>query len=236
MMKDNSASPKIAKDTFLIQLNWAIWFISIVFAIFVVVRVFFNHTDVIDVNFLSIALPPSKIFMLVTGIMVCFTFLEYFISLRATRKQFFKGIVLSSIGVAIVITVFTFILQGLAYVLGEFTPLNLGQLGVFENEGILFIVQHIMMLIAYYSAGWIISIGFYRYGIGGLLFVLIGLAVISGVELLWEGNLSNTILNWLNVQVSSLNFFTALLLSIALISLSYLIVKRVTNRVPIKVS
>jgi len=237
MMSNNNVISKIARDTFSIQLKWSVWFISIVFFIFVVAKFFMTDTEGLDENFLNISIPPSKIFMLVNGILVSFTFLEHYIGLRVSRKQFFYGIVMSSIGIAIALTMIVLLFQGLAYLIGDFTPLNLGQLGIFEDGSLSTVVKHIFNLFSYYGIGWIISSGFYRYGgWGGIGLVLVGIAFMAGIELIWEGNLSNTMFNWLNIQLSDFNLMLSMILSILLIFLNYWLIKRLLARVPTKIS
>lgn len=228
---------KVAKDTFAVQFNWALWFISIVFAIFVVARFFVSDIQEMDVNFLGISAPSSKIFMLICGILVCFGFLEFFIGFRITRKQFFYGITISSILISIALTIVTVLLQGLAHLIDTLTPINFGNLGLFEDGSFITIMKHIILLVSYYAIGWLISIGYYRFGgLGGTGFVLIALGFLAGIELIWEGNLSNTMFSWLNIQLSQLEFIVSLILSVALILINYLIIKRVNNRISVKVN
>src|SRR5690606_21155329 len=85
-------------------------------------------------------------------------------------------------------------------------------------------------ILAYYVIGWLIGAGFYRFGIGGVLFILLALAWLLATEamlLLWEAETLRGMNVVPNVSVPALA--TLILLGVAL-----WIVRMTTKRVRVR--
>lgn len=244
-MKSANSLRKVAIDMSLLQSSWAVWFLVIVLIVYIVAPFF--GIDVVTDNklgqlfanivsgqwgddavqaeqrgFSTFISHPAKIFMLVCGILSVPSFLTFFVKQGLTRKNYFYGAAIASVAVACFIA----LAAGIVLLIERafFTPdLELGSSWLFA---ILVFAMHIM---SYYVAGWLIGAGFYRYGIGGMLFIVLAIMLLFAVEILWEMGLVELL------HVSG--FIEGLLLSLitlALLAVMAVVVRVMTKRVRIK--
>lgn len=99
--------PKIATDMFRIQLNWALGYLGVLFVIHIIKTVasLINNEEVS--HYFANVYVTSNIFMLVIGIISIYGFLQYYVENGVTRKDYFKGAALASIGLSVSIPVVT---------------------------------------------------------------------------------------------------------------------------------
>ncbi len=116
--------------------------------------------------------------MLVIGISNL-SFLTFFVKQGVTRKDYFIGAILSSIVVSLAITVVSII----AFVVEGAFIANVS----LQYEGMWGLLLSCTFCISssYFTIGWLIGAGFYRYGGGGILFILLAVAVAFVFEALW---------------------------------------------------
>lgn len=193
---------KVTTDMSRVLISWAAWFVAIVIALYfvttyimggdvkannqlneLVMRILDRQWGAESVQsdiqgFVSFIFHPSKIFMLVIGISNL-SFLTFFVKQGVTRKDYFIGAILSSIVVSLTITVVSII----AFVVEGAFIANVS----LQYEGMwgLLLILHILNLLIYFTIGWLIGAGFYRYGGGGILFILLAVSVAFVFEALW---------------------------------------------------
>ncbi|ADU28526.1 hypothetical protein [Evansella cellulosilytica] len=239
-MTQPSNTFKVATDLFLIQMKWSLWFIPIVFAIYLIVIPLVPNLEELDLNFLAFQFQPSKIYMLVIGILTCFAFMSHYVKYGVTRNDYFYGAALAAIGVAISITVTSAILAGILQFTGTFISFSPGTANMefihSSSTWLVPIIVYSLIIITYYIAGWLIAIGFYRYGgFGGMGFILISITFITLIDLLWEGDPTAPMLGWLSIPFPNLSFSVAAILSGLVIVCGMWITLLTTKRVTIKV-
>lgn len=106
-MIQKSIYPKIASDLFWAQLFWAFGYLGIMLIIHIVKIVLAVVNNVEMKDYFTSVFFSSNIFMLVIGIIASYGFLQYFVSNGATRKDYFKGTVIATIGLSLVIPILT---------------------------------------------------------------------------------------------------------------------------------
>lgn len=201
MMKPVSYT-KTGIDLLVTQFFWTLWALGIFILIDIVKMIFQSNVDILyNTGYIA-----SNIYMLVIGI-IAISFLTYYVENGITRKNYFYGNVIASIGLSIVIPI---ILYGLSiiekFVLSRFTSIiineNVLEDVVVEVDGNIVgeIVQSMILspfispdsnlllslalfslnIFVFYMVGWLIGVAFQRIGvIGGILFISIGIAIIA---------------------------------------------------------
>lgn len=116
--------PKIATDMFRIQLNWALGYLGVMFVIHIVkiVASFINNEGVSP--YFANVYVTSNIFMLVIGIISTYGFLQYYVENGVTRKDYFKGAALASIGLSLSIPVVTSLISLLEFAIIKIVNIN----------------------------------------------------------------------------------------------------------------
>ncbi|GAB3798573.1 hypothetical protein [Virgibacillus kimchii] len=104
-------SPKIAADMFLTLMSWTFGFLGVMLIINIIQRIanFVQGTEV-DGGFYGSLMIASNIYMLIIGL-ITITFLPYFVENGVTRKNYFEGTLLASIGVSIAIPIITLLIS-----------------------------------------------------------------------------------------------------------------------------
>lgn len=106
-MNQKSMFPKVVMDMFWIQFTWALGFLGIMLAIniFKIVSTVIGNGGV-D-SYYGAVFIAANIFMLVIGI-ISINFLPYYVENGVTRKDYFKGALLASAGLSVVIPIIAF--------------------------------------------------------------------------------------------------------------------------------
>lgn len=195
-MKEKAALPKVTRDMFLSQLNWTAGFIVVILIISIIKTII----DVVQGNdvegFFSTIFISGNIYMLIIGILAIY-FLPYFVGNGISRKNFFFGGLLASIGLSVVIPIIALVLSFLEQLLFKAISIDykvqvLNEID-FDESFVAVIVQSIILpphidpesnLIAaiavlalnifmYYLLGWLISASFYRFDtVTGIVFIV----------------------------------------------------------------
>ncbi|OIJ18779.1 hypothetical protein BKP45_15525 [Anaerobacillus alkalidiazotrophicus] len=240
IFKKGSTATKVSSDLFFTQMKWAIWFVGIVFVVYLVVPRFVTDVASLHLHFLAFIFQPTKIFMLVIGILSCFAFLGYFVGNGITRKDYFIGSAVAAIGVALCIMALASALQGVLHFVGIFTAYvpNTGHgdiLGV-ESAWLVPFVVYSLSVVAYYVAGWLISIGFYRYGgFGGAITIISAIIYVGMTDMSWEGERSFHLFGFIRFSSPELPLPLALVTTVVLLVIGLWVLRRLTKRVPIKI-
>ncbi|OIJ11462.1 hypothetical protein BKP37_15590 [Anaerobacillus alkalilacustris] len=237
-MKQNVSSTrsKISIDLFSIQMKWSSWFIAIVFAIYLIVHGF---VEKLDENFISFIFRSSKIYMLIIGIVSCFAFLTYFVKNGITRKDYYTGSVIAATLVGFSIMLIATIITSVLTLIETYTTISFGSAYIHfveqNSSWLLSFVTFSLIIISYYVAGWIIALGFYRFGgWGGFGSILIAILYMSLTDLLWEGDLSHPLAALLKISKPTMSLPSSILGTLLLLGLGLFIIRKITKRIPIK--
>lgn len=115
---------KTGIDMFLVQMIWTFWFLGITLLVHLIRIIFQSSAD----SYYSAGYISGNIYMLVIGI-ITISFLTYYVENGITRKNYFYGNVIASIGLSIVIP---FLIYGLSLV-EKFIISNLTSTVINEN-------------------------------------------------------------------------------------------------------
>ena len=89
-MKQKSKYAKVAQDLFFVQVKWSLWFLSfILLAHIVLIVISVNLGDAFG-DFLVFSYGSSRIYMLVIGILLAYTFLPFYIHQGVTSSMTIK--------------------------------------------------------------------------------------------------------------------------------------------------
>ncbi|MFO1446064.1 hypothetical protein KDN24_23250 [Bacillus sp. Bva_UNVM-123] len=127
--------PKIAADMFRIQFFWALGYLGVMLFIHIVkIVASLINNDGVDPYFASVYV-TSNIFMLVIGIISTYGFLQYYVENGVTRKDYYKGAALASIGLSLSIPVVTSFISLLEFAIIKMVNIN------FSVEKSMFLVE-----------------------------------------------------------------------------------------------
>ncbi|MEI3605134.1 hypothetical protein SPD48_05475 [Pseudogracilibacillus sp. SE30717A] len=97
---------KVGYDLFYVQLTWTFWALGIFLLINISRLIFLDYVD----SYYSGGYISANIYMLVIGI-IAINFLPYYVENGITRKNFFLGNVLASIGLSLVIPILIYVIS-----------------------------------------------------------------------------------------------------------------------------
>lgn len=223
-IRNASSALRVAAEMSRFQLTWSAWFISFVILAYALIEI--NAQ-----NFMTFAFQPSKVFMLVIGIISVSGFLSFYARFGVTRKAYFYGSSLAAVIVAMVLMGGVGVLGSLQYLLFP-APEKASVLG--ENASWLLTgIVYMLNGLVYYLAGNVISAGFYRFGkLGGMLYIVLALGVLLASEAMWDLELKD-LLNRV-VYIGHLPVWGSLLGSLLLAGIALGIIWTTTKRVRIK--
>lgn len=261
-MGEKATYGKVAVDSFMVQIMWALWGLGVILLIYVILgAVNISKHGVSD--FVTSYYHTANIYMLVTGIIAVTALLPYFVRNGVTRRDYFQGAALACLGLAVAITLLFCLITGLEYTLTRALGYTLAVDPVREIHfnaeviddllGGLFLLifdapfvalssnwwlsptVFCLNLITYYLLGTMLGAAFYRYGTpGGLGFILLGLALLIVRDLLWGREFAGLLGALLPVTSLQLPPAAAVAGNVALISLVLWFIRRTTSRVAIK--
>ncbi|AKL96574.1 hypothetical protein CACET_c31300 [Clostridium aceticum] len=238
--ENSSIKSKLALDLFGIQMQWSLWYIPVVLIIHFIVLRFVPDVEERDLNLIYFVFQPSKIYMLIIAILSCFSLMGYAVKNGITRRDYFWGSAVAAVGVAFSIMILAAILAGVLELFGLFTAYSSVTNSIaFLDTSSIWIVPVLVLsliLLCYYIAGWIIAVGFYRFGgLVGIGFVAIALLFVSIADLLWEGELSHPLAVSLDIPFANPSIPFSITATLILIGLGLWLVRILTKRIPIKV-
>ncbi|WP_077620702.1 hypothetical protein [Bacillus sinesaloumensis] len=256
-MKQQPIFRKVATDMFVVQSIWTGGFLGVMLIINIVKSVIAgSQGNEIEGYFSSIFIAGS-IYMLVIGLLSIY-FLPHYVGNGVTRKDYFMGTVIASIGLSILIPIVTIIVSflekfilhffNIAYKEQTINSVDVGDHIIGEIVQSIIISPHVdpqdnwllamgvlsLNIFVYYLLGWLISASFYRFDvIVGIGFILIGINIKMLKDTLLRISLDLPIPGWF----SSLDFLPsafALISILLIILLSIWLIRLMTKRVAIK--
>jgi hypothetical protein len=232
-MANKKQAGKVAADMTVLQLIWSAWFMSFVFIAYMILQRFVNNEAVNEQSFLTFSYGPSKIYMLVIGIISVHAFLTFFVKNGITRRDYFKGAAVSSILVSLVLMFTAGIITAIEQMID---PAIKTVSFVGPNASIfLTILVFSVNILVYYAAGWLIGAGFYRFGgIGGMLYIVAAIVIISVSDFLWESELREPLRFLLDISnQQGFSPVTSFILTALLLTVTLWIIQGTTKRVRI---
>lgn len=266
-MKAKAVFPKVATDLYITQFIWALNFLG--FLLFlqiakpILARIpYLKMNNKLNVgNYFDTVFVSANIFMLVIGIIVVLGFLPYYVNNGVTRKDYFKGAAIASLGLAISIPIVASIIYGLQKIIMKMTSFPIVEKSALskqllgsdedfigdlvqsviitpfvelETNWLLAIVVFALNLFTYYLVGWLIGSGFYRFGLPvGLLCIAISFVLVYVQDLLLSLALDLPV----QAQFTSLNIPLSLAIigTLVLGSIVLWMIRQLTRNVPVKI-
>ncbi len=241
---------KVSFDLFSLQLIWTLWFFGITSAIFLIFGIagpiaFGDSVSLgdgdIEISFFHFLLNPSKIYMLVIGIMSISSFLPFYIRAGITRRDYFIGAMFSGIALSVFLTLLSLLVTILLSWIQTLLPATfpIGTINeLFPHVSLLSgILISIVTVFMFYTAGWLISAGFYRYHwVIGMLFIAIAILYVSASELLLDTNASPLAVVFTNIFADMSMSLPVALSLITLLSVVILWgIRRMTRNIAVKI-
>lgn len=181
-MATTNRSGKVAVDMTLMQGIWSSWFLFFTLLVYVVVGAIGIEKADTAQGFLLFAYQPSKIYMLVIGIISVSSFLAFYVKQGVTRKEYFNGAAVAAALISLLLT----LLAGLAAFIDHLVSAGDSSYGLLVpgTHWLLSLAVWLLTVLVFYAAGWLIGAGFYRFGLGGLLYIAAATAAVFLVEAL----------------------------------------------------
>ncbi|NJP37546.1 hypothetical protein [Alkalicoccus luteus] len=230
---------KAARDLSIMQGTWAAWLLAAVLIGYVGAHVmlripalagFINETGLIVFGFHELVWNAINIFMLVIGIMSCYAFLEMFVGFGVTRRSYYKASIVSALLLAAAVNAAGFAFSPLLSVFfGLGGPFSWGM------EAAL-LPAYIMTAFIYYLAGWIISVGFYRWQMsGGFIAIAAALLMLTLTDRFWNFDMPVPFFS----SLMELNFtqgaWAAAVFSLILTALALAVIQKAVYDIPVKI-
>ena len=205
-MKSKAIYPKVAADMLTVLGTWVLGFLGVMILVQAgkTVVAFINGSEV-DTYFNAVFI-ASNIAMFVIGIISTY-FLHHYVENGVTRKDYFKGALVASVGLSIALPIMAFLVSKL----GEFIVMNIDKVAlkqadinsaVMETDGNIvgnivqafIIAPHIdpssnwllaittlsLNILFFFLVGWFIGASFYRFHVViGLGSILVGIIIIT---------------------------------------------------------
>lgn len=250
---------KVAKDMFLAQGMWAVSFLGVMLTIQImkIGAWFFSGSSpniFFDATFIA-----ANIFMIVIGIISTIGFVPYFVGHGVTRKDYFKGTIIGTLGVAIAIPVVTAIISSLIDLLiklvgitVQFEPFNGNEIGdegflpadillaiIFtpyvdlSSNWVMSIIVFVINLFTYYIAGWLIGSAFSRLSVLGILSIPLAFILIYVEDLLLSFSLGLPVSSF--VGTVEIPFIVSIIGIAVAIGITCLGIRQLTKNLVVKV-
>lgn len=188
-MKPTAVFPKVAKDMYLEQMKWTVWYLVFALVIHIVhlYSSYFTIGDNTAVKGILVHLFPSaKVYMIIIAIISVNGFLSYYVGQGVTRRDFWAGSMIAALGLTATIAFFAVILTYLEYGILEMFQLSHLLSDEFLNGNGWLVIQYLLNIFFYYLAGYLIAVGFYRFhwitGIGFVAFFLLSVSALEWSE------------------------------------------------------
>lgn len=232
-MKANSVM-KVARDIYIEQMKWSLWFIGIMMAVYIVLSIAHSYIDFSSANNLFLfSAGSSMIYMFVIGIIAGATFLPQLIKLGITRKTCVYSMAVAALYLSVSLPL---IFSLLALIEALFS-------GLFQFS-IASFALYVFSIFVMYLLGWIINIGFYKFNwMIGLVFIAFAIFIDYIYALIWSGSIValydfdmlftetfETV-----VRYSNSSFLISSVQTLLLIAIMLIIIRLLTKNMPVKI-
>ncbi|MDT8860235.1 hypothetical protein N0O92_08310 [Alkalihalobacillus sp. MEB130] len=231
---------KVTTDLYSIQMKWVAWYLPIVYILYLVVLVFVLEPEIQAMSLLTFTFQTATIFMLVCGILSSFVFLPIYVKHGVTRKTYFQATILSSLALVITIMTITALVTWVFTLfdgsIGIFNNVQLSLLSTADPKWFLTILSYCIVIFIYFLAGWLISLGFYRYGAaGGFGCIAAALVFISVTDLFYNFKTPKPIVGIFPQVTLTSQIGIAIAFSLLIIAVVIAFVHKITKDIAIKV-
>lgn len=233
----NENAKKITVDLYFAQMKWVVWYLPIVYVFYFVLVWFLNEPEIRAMSLITFTFQTATIFMLVCGILSSLAFLPMYIKHGVSRKSYFQGAFLSSIVLGVTIIGISGILTWLLslFNINVFSEVVLSSLGV--NNWIWTIISYTIVVILYFLAGWLVGLGFLRYGaFGGFVTIVVALLIIVVNDLLWAFSTPKPLMGLFSLDIPVPHVAIAILGSVLLASVLTIFIHKIVKETPIKIA
>lgn len=216
-MKNKPIYLKIASDLFWFQLKWTIPFFSIILLVHLIQNAPAITKGSPVEDFLLTSYISSNIYMFIIGIISAAVFLPFCVKNGLTRKDYFKGSILGSSGLAVALVLASATIAGVEHLVIQLTdfPYGIESINVLEdakdmeNNIIAIIITGMIFspiidpshgwfltlflfsvnLFTYFVMGWMIGAAFYRMKLIGFAVLALFIGLLRIRNLVWESGL-----------------------------------------------
>jgi len=252
--------PKVASDMFFVQGMWASGFLGVMLIIQIIKLVTSTFSNQEVNTFFVATFIASNIFMMVIGIISPIGFIPHYVGNGVTRKDYFKGTIVGTMGLSLAIPVVSAIVSSLLNVIvnlfniqvtvasfenasneadGNFvgdlvTSVIFSPHVEFSSNWLLAIFVFALNIFIYYVAGWLIGAAFSRLGvIGGLLSILIGFIVIQAEDILLSTSLGLNVPSFIgDIEIP---FFVSIVGILLIVAICLWLIRQLTKRIIVKI-
>jgi hypothetical protein len=235
-MKKSVLYKKAAMDIFWEQAKWSAWFFAVLVIIHAVVLYFNLGNESEIAGFFEFSRYSTSIFMLVCGILAAYGFMAYFVQQGISRKDVYRGIALAAFGLAVATTLLPLLLNGIEYLFVGMTPLQLNFMSYGSSADWFWeAVVYMLNIFTSYLVGWMISIGYYRFGwLAGFAFIALAIIAFSLNDYFWGDAGLTSFIPWLPKLSMEATPLVGIIGSIVLIAVLLVFIYTLTKRTAIK--
>ncbi|TVP83667.1 MAG: hypothetical protein EA344_08775 [Alkalicoccus sp.] len=203
---------RAVKNMFREQLKWASWLLLILLFLragHYLLYFLFPEAELMLIPFIEASHQPAKIYMLLTGILTVFIFLELFVRHGQTRKLFVTGSAAVSFVVSALLAAAVYIMTGIGYFLLSIFDLQTVAAASFPFDGesarVTGFFVFTLTIWFYYIIGLLIAGAFYRFGgVIGAVFVIFAVVLLFAENYLWASETFLTGFQPLNIPAGIL--------------------------------
>ena len=255
---------KVAVDLYAVQMAWTKWFLGIALAVHVIkMLIALNTGEAQQEDFFLSTYVATNIYMLVIGIIGAYGIFPFFVGNGITRRDYFKGAALGSLGLALTIGIASAIITGLEYFLVKVLRLpiefiNTMGKSAFESDGgnlignilkmivispyfdisdnwFLSLFVYVLFAFNYYLIGWLIGSSFYCLGQGaGFAIIVVGIVFSMIGDILWGFTWGKPFSRWFPIESLDLPPIVSAIGSALLVGLILSLIRLITKRAVIK--
>lgn len=231
----NTFVRKVVTDLYKTQIKWVAIYLPIVYFTYIVLLIFLKELEIQSMSLLTFTFESATIFLFVCGILLSTIFLPHFIKHGISRSVYFRSAIYAS-------TLITLTILGISAIgtwILEISSINLFKNVVLStlgaNSWLLALSSYFLTILLYFLSGIFIGLSFSRYGvIGGLSSILLAIIIIIGNDLLWSFNTLKPFVGLLNVSLSISHSIVALIGTISIIFIVFVIVYQMIKDIPIR--
>ena len=189
-MKSKNNILKVTVDLSWLKFTWAVWVIPIVFIVYNILRYVIGEEKFLQQGFLPFVYVPTKIFMLVVGIISVSGFLTFYVKQGIPRKAYFYGQAIAAVIVSFSMMLIGFMIALVekGFVSGIHIESYLGQ----DPSWLLLYFIYGINVVGYFVTGWLIGAGFYRFGVLiGMAYIVLAMLILSVLDRFWAFELKD---------------------------------------------
>ncbi|SFQ37210.1 hypothetical protein [Salibacterium halotolerans] len=229
---------KLTADLSIRQGKWAVSLLAAIAALYIVMIVVTAQGNT-PANFLTFFYEPAKLFMLVIAIFLSYSFLDTYIKLGVTRKQFLTANAVTAVLLAAGLTAAAGVLTGIQYAamngMGWSSMINTDavmslNIGMAAALPICF-----LNLIMHHFTGWMIGAGFHRYGwLPGIGFAAGGIALTAVSDMLWGFETIEALSMLLSLESGAVAGVLSITAAVLLIPLVFFLIWQMTKKAAVR--